>query len=269
MMFMDLAVHVPARLQRLGIVTATAVFAAMLVVVLGTGTAGAAPKTQVLGAATPAAPSCPNNCQAIGKTTGFQTKIAGTKNPFVVPFDGSIVAWSIKTGAPSTKPNPQNNNQSDMDFFTKSFGGAPKARIAVLKPINKAIKAHRPLYKLKGQSPVEDLSDLLGQTTTFTLDSPLRVRRNWIVALSVPTWVPAFAINQPTTTAWQASRPKDKCSNTNDILNGTAQEDLGSERLYGCTYKTARLLYSATVVSSPGSGAKQPAKKPSGKQPTG
>ena len=252
MKLMDREVHLSTRLQGLGIYAAVAVFASMLAIALGIGSAGAAPRTQVLGAATPAAPSCPTNCQAVGKTTGFQTNIAGTKTPFVAPFTGRLVAWSIKTGAPSTKPNPQNNNQSDMDFFTKSFGGSPKAGIAVLKPIQ---KGRGGVYKLKAQSPVEDLSDFLGQTTTFTLDQPLRVKAGQVVALTVPTWAPAFAINQSANTAWAASRPKDKCSNTADILNGTAQQDLGSQRLYGCTYKTARLLYSATLVADPGTKA--------------
>jgi len=259
MKLMGRDVHAHARLHRLGIYGAVAVFATLLAMALGIGSAGAVPRTQVLGAATPAAPSCPNNCQAVGLTTGFQTNITGTKNPFMVPFTGRIVAWSIKTGAPSTKPNPQNNNQSDMDFFTKSFGGAPKAGIAVLKPIN---KGRGGVYKLKGQSPIEDLSDFLGQTTTFTLTQPLRVKAGQIVALTVPTWAPAFAINQSANTAWAASRSKGKCSSTSDILNGTAQQDPGSQRTYGCTYKTARLLYSATVVADPG------AKAPSKKQPS-
>ena len=163
--------HASARLRR----TAVAVLAAALAAVIGAGIAGAAPHVTVLGAATPAVPSCPNNCQAVGKTTGFQTNITGAKNPFVVSTRGRVVAWSIKTGAPSTKPNPNNDNQSDFDFFSKTFGGPPKARISVLKPIMKSIKAGKPIYKLKSQSPVEDLSAFLGQTTTLTLDTPLRV----------------------------------------------------------------------------------------------
>ncbi len=251
--------HVLARLHRLGILVAVAVFAVALAVALGTGAAGAAPRVVVLGAATPATPSCPDNCQAVGKTTGFQTAITGQRNPFVVPFRGRIVAWSIKTGAPSTKPNPNNDNQSDMEFFNKTFGGTPKARIAVLKPIQKQIKVGKPIYKLKNQSPVEELSDFLGQTTTFTLDVPLRVKPGQIVALSVPTWAPAFAINQAANTKWQASRKKEKCTNTEDILAGTPQEAIGTLRSYGCVYKTARLLYSATVVADPNQPA--PTKK--------
>lgn len=253
--------HAFARLHKLCIVTAVTVFAAVLAVALGTGRAGAAPRVVVLGAAAPATPSCPTGCQAIGKTTGFQTSITGSKNPFIVPFRGLIVAWSIKTGAPSTKPNPSNNNQSDMDFFNKTFGGSPKARIAVLKPIMKSIRAGKPIYKLKAQSPVEDLSQFLGQTTTFTLDAPLRVKPNNVVALTVPTWAPAFAINQAANTRWQASRQKGKCNNTSDILAGTPQDALGSQRAYACSYNTARLLYSATVVADPNQGTPPKKKK--------
>jgi hypothetical protein len=250
--------HVYARLHRLSIATALAVFVAVLAAVISTGLAGAAPRVVVLGAATPATPSCPTNCQAIGKTTGFQTAIAGQRNPFTVSFRGRIVAWSIKTGAPSTKPNPNNNNQSDYDFFTKTFGGGPKARISVLKPIMKQIRAGHPIYKLKSQSPVEDLSGFLGQTTTFTLDTPLRVKPNNVVALTVPTWAPAFSIGQAANTKWQASRKRGKCNNTEDILAGTPQDAIGTQRSYGCTYNTARLLYSATVVADPNQA---PAKK--------
>jgi hypothetical protein len=250
-----------ARLHRLGIAFAVAASAALLAAVLGSGNADAAARVTVLGAAAPATPSCPTTCQAVGKTTGFQTSITGARNPFVASFRGQIVAWSIKTGAPSTKPNPNNNNQSDYDFFTKTFGGPPRARISVLKPIMKQIKAGHPIYKLKSQSPVEDLSQYLGQTTTFTLDTPLRVKPNNVVALTVPTWAPAFAINQSANTKWQASRKRGKCNETADILAGTPQDALGSERAYGCTYNTARLLYSATVVADPNQAPPKKKKK--------
>jgi hypothetical protein len=254
---MEPQAHAFARLHKLSIATALAVFVAALAAVIGTGSAGAAPRVMVLGAATPATPSCPTTCQAVGKTTGFQVAITGSKQPFSVPVRGQLVAWSIKTGAPSTKPNPNNNNQSDLEFFNKTFGGTPKARISVLKPIMKQVKAGKPIYKLKSQSPVEELSDFLGQTTTFTLDTPLRVKPNNIVALTVPTWAPAFAVNQSADTRWQASRKKGKCDNTEDILAGTPQDVLGTERSYGCTYTTARLLYSATVVADPNQGTKK------------
>jgi hypothetical protein len=253
--------HALARLQRLAIAFGVAVFVAVLTAVLATGEAVGAARVTVLGAATPATPSCPTTCQAVGKTTGFQTSIAGARNSFVSTTRGRIVAWSIKLGAPSTKPNPQNNNQSDYDFFVKTFGGPPKARISVLKPIMKQLKQGHPIYKLKSQSPVEDLSAYLGQTTTFTLDAPLRVKPNNVVALTVETWAPAFAINQAANTKWQASRKRGKCNNTEDILAGTPQVAPGSQRAYACVYNTARLLYSATVVADPNQKPATPPKK--------
>src|SRR5918996_434010 len=213
MKLMGQQAHASARLRGLAVAFGVAVCAAVLAAVLGAGSAGAAPRVAVLGAAAPATPSCPTTCQAVGKTTGFQTSITGARNPFVATFRGRIVAWSIKTGAPSTKPNPNNNNVGDYDFLTRTFGGPPRARISVLKPIMKKVKRGKPIYKLKSQSPVEDLAQYLGQTTTFT-------------------------------------------------LAGTPQEAQGSQRAYGCTYNTARLLYSATVVADPNQKPAAPPKKP-------
>ncbi|MDX6616942.1 MAG: hypothetical protein QOD60_2033, partial [Solirubrobacterales bacterium] len=61
------------------------------------------PKLLVLGASAQTAnPACPASpCQAIGKVTGFQSQIGNAKNVFVAPFDGRIVAWSLKLSAPT------------------------------------------------------------------------------------------------------------------------------------------------------------------------
>jgi hypothetical protein len=58
-----------------------------------------------------------------------------------------------------------------------------------------------------------------------------------------------------------ASRKKGKCLDEEDIKNGTPQTTVGGDRSYGCVYKTARLLYSATVVKDP--NATPPKKKKS------
>jgi hypothetical protein len=250
--------HASARPRRIvAVAAAAAVLAAVVAVQTATGTAGAAPKTVVLGAAAPATPSCPDSCQAIGKTTGFQTSIGKTRSPFAAPFTGKIVAWSIKLSQPSTKKTGD-EDESQMEFFNRVFDGPPSARISVLQPIRKKIKAGKPVYKLKGQSPLEQLGPYLGSTTTFTLQRPLKVKDGHVVALTVPTWAPAFAVGQGGNTAWQASRQKKKCGtsddankNTQQILSGRPQQGLGKDRIYGCTYKTARLLYSATVVAKP------------------
>ena len=82
---------------------------------------------------------------------------------------------------------------------------------------------------------------------------------NQIIALTSSTWVPAFAVNLPPDSVWRASRQRGKCTNADDIKAGTAHDTLGQDRLYGCIYKTARLLYSATLVQDP--NASPPSKK--------
>jgi hypothetical protein len=250
-------VHALARLHKLSVRVAVVAFAATLAVAVATGSAGAASKTVVLGAAAPATPACPEACQAVGKVTGFQQQIGQNKNPFRVPAPGKLVAWSIKLAAP---------NQAQMDFFKNFYGGPPEARISVLKPLTKQVKAGNPVYKLKSQSPVEDLTGYLGTTTTFTLQTPLKVNTNQIVALTSKTWVPAFAVSLPQDSVWRANRQNGKCTNADDIKNGSAHETPGQDRVYGCVYKTARLLYSATLVQDP-NASPPPDKKKKKKQP--
>lgn len=255
---MKLMGDVHKRLRVLSVRIAVAAFAATLGVVLATGSAAAAPKMTVLGAAAPATPACPSGCQAVGKMTGYQTQIGQDKNPFMVPYPGRLVAWSIKLGAP---------NQTQLDFFKNFYGGDPQAQISVLKPIVKQVEAGKPIYKLKSQSPVEELLPYLGTTTTFTLQTPLRVNTGQIVALTSQTWVPAFAINLPQDSVWRASRKKGNCTEAEDIKAGSAHTRVGQDRIYDCQYKTARLLYSGTVVRDPNAPApKPPAKKKPGDQ---
>lgn len=228
------------RLHRLTVGLAALVFAGALSATIATGTAIAKPL--ILGAAAPATPACPGDpCEAIGRTTGFQTSIGKKRNPFMAPAPGRVVAWSIKLSAPK---------EGQVTFFNEFFGGPPRARLAVLKPINKQIRAGKPLYKLKSQGPVEELTPFLGTTTTFALQQPLVVKKGQIVALTVPTWAPAFAVNLPNSMVWRGSRKKGKCSAREDIKLGRPHETVGQDRLYGCSYKTARLLYSATLVPS-------------------
>jgi hypothetical protein len=244
-------VHASARLRRLGALAGLLAIVGLLAAI-GPGRAIGAAKLVVLGAAAPANPSCPESCQAVGKTTGFQTAIGATKRPFVVPYPGRVVAWSIKLSAP---------RQNQIDFFRDFYGGEPQARLAVLKPIQKQIRAGKQIYRLKAQSPIENLGSFLGTTTTFTLQSPLKVNAGQVLGLSIPTWAPAFAVGQANNTAWRASRKKTGCDDAEQIKAGTPQETIGADRAYACQYTTARLLYSATVVGDPNPAPAPPPKK--------
>lgn len=208
------------------------------------GPAGAqSPNTIILGAAPPADASCPADCLVEAEVTGFQTSIGKIRNPFVVPSAGNVVAWSIKLGKPR-KP--------DRRSFTEEFG-ASVARLAVLRQVPG--RSDPPRYKLLRQSPVEQLAPFFGSTTTFTLTTPLAAKRGDVVALTIPSWAPAFAVNQSNATKWVASRRRTKkrggCADDDGRANidaGAPHVKKGTQRPYGCVYEGARLLYSATFL---------------------
>lgn len=220
-----------------------AVAACGLTVALGSAVVSAETKTVVLGSAKPAQASCPKDCLVEARVTGFQTSINGAANPFVVPSDGEIISWSIKLGKP---------RKSDRRAFNDEFG-TPRARIGILRSAK--AKGGVTRYKLVRQSPTENLGPFFGETTTFSLTRPLAVRQGEIVALSIKTWAPAFAIGQGIASRWMASRRATRkrggCTDDEGRANvraGAPQVKKGTQRPYGCTYDRARLLYSATFL---------------------
>jgi hypothetical protein len=86
------------------------------------------------------------------------------------------------------------------------------------------------------------------KTLVAALDEPLEVDRGNIVALTVPTWAPAFGVNLPRNNWWRSSRRRGDCDN---VSQRAAQQFQGSLRMYGCTYFRARLLYTATYIPDP------------------
>jgi hypothetical protein len=192
--------------------------------------------TVILGnTATVPDPSCPNlPCQAIGSVTGFQVDNGQTRLPFRVTADGTIKAWTL------TLAQPTNSQRS---FFNGFFGTPPEARLAIL---HRVPGSNPPRYTLRRQGSIKVLSPYLGQTVKFS--SNLKVEKNDIVGLTVPTWAPAFAQNLAANNVWRASREAGACTNSTDIRQGEPQQKVGSRRTYGCKYTTARLLYTATLV---------------------
>ena len=185
-------------------------------------------------------PSCPSDpCQAIGSVTGFQVNAKGSKNLMAVPEDGELVAWSARISKPKA---------SQREFFGKFYkdgelGTEPTARIAVLKPPKEGNE-----YTLKAQGPVVELSDDLGTKPLYTLDDPIPIKEGDIIALTVPTWIPNFAVDLSNKNVWRASREKGACEDSNDIKKGQPHQKVGKERAYGCTYRQARILYTANYV---------------------
>jgi hypothetical protein len=189
-------------------------------------------------AATEAVPTCPANpCLAVSRTTGYQAKVVDSREVYVVPADGKIVAWTIRLGDP---------NKRQINFFEDNFGKA-SAGLAVVR------RGERLFGRVLAQTPVVPLTDFFGQTVQFPLDRAINVQKGNIIALTVPTWAPALTTLLEDGSSWRASRALNACENTD---RQTAQLTIGALTQYRCLYK-ARLTYTATLITNP-----KPNKKP-------
>jgi hypothetical protein len=223
-------------------------------------------------------PDCPGNakkgCLTVGRMSGFQSTAGGSRNqPYEVPFDGKIVSWSIALSRPSGRET--RNRVDEVAFFNEYLGKPSQARISVLRRVR---NSHPVQYNLRRQSPIQVLNPYFGSTVEFALDHPLNVVKGQMVALTVPTWAPAFfhsasceeiapgAVRDSTRCAafqdnnsWRASRRKGRCafdSSDDDKLRAQLahsypQQKVGSRKEYGCYYVGERLLYTVTIIKKP------------------
>jgi hypothetical protein len=179
-------------------------------------------------------PSCPTSpCEVISRTTAFQFRVGEERDVFVAPADGRIVAWSITLGTPGKKQST---------FFEENLGGPAQASLSVLKP------GERRYGRVTAASPPETLTPFFGETVQFPLTTSLDVKKGYIVALSVPTWAPALGLGLGRDHTWRASRDEDACD---DTQTQSAQTDTADLARYKCAYRTARLTYSATLITTP------------------
>ena len=184
--------------------------------------------------AQPTPPSCPTNpCQAVSRTTGYQAKVATNRGLMRAPADGKIVAWSITLGAPGKR---------QIKFFNDNYGGASLAGISVLKP------GTRLFHRVTGQSPMQSLQPYFGTTVQFPLGTALNVKKGYVIGLTVPSWAPALALGMGNDTSWRASRARGNCAEPG---TQSAQLDLKDLAQYRCLYRTARLTYTATLITTP------------------
>lgn len=217
------------------------------------------------------------SCLVAGRLTGFQTRAGGARrHPYVVPFDGRIVSWSIALSRPSRTDRGERDDE--LAFFNDFLGSPSKARISVLRRIR---RAKPPEYRLVRHSPLQVLNPYFGSVPEFALERPLNVNEGQVVALTVPTWAPAFfhhagcdvefpgpppiyrdaaacaAFGEKN--GWRASRRKGRCRFNSDdpetlreqLASSYPQQKIGSKKQYGCFYTAERLLYTATIVREP------------------
>jgi hypothetical protein len=176
-----------------------------------------------------------------GRVTGFQKVADGRRGLFKAPRNGKIVGWAVNLSKPS---------KSDQDFFKSIFfagkNNQPTAQIAVLRH-QKGRK-----YKLLHQSPKVKLRGYMGHKQVITLNHPLKINKGNLLALTMPTWAPAFAqVNPPGKNRWRGSRSPDNCAPKNSTFKAKKRfaqhsrphKEKGSVRRYGCDYRGGRLLY--------------------------
>src|SRR3954464_12078666 len=182
----------------------------------------------------PIPPSCPARpCLAVSRTTGYQAKVGATRGLMTIPKTGRIVAWTIALGNPGAQ---------QTTFFNDKLGGEAQAQLTILNPRSKLRS------RAVGQGDPQKLAPYFGTTVQFPLPKSIPVKKGWVIALTVPTWAPALAVGLGADTSWRASRGKGTCEDTS---TNTVQTQPNQLAQYYCLYKTARLAYSATLVTKP------------------
>ena len=182
--------------------------------------------------ATEATPTCPSSpCLAVSRTTGYQAKVVDSREAYVVPAAGRIVAWTISLGAPDAR---------QIEFFEDNYGES-SAQLTILR------RGKRLYHRVIATTPAQRLESYFGQKVQFPLASSIPVKKGYVVALTVPTWAPALTQLLEDGSSWRASRAKNRCSDTDAQ---TAQTRTGTLTQYRCLYR-ARLTYSATLVTDP------------------
>ena len=181
--------------------------------------------------------SCPTACQAVGRVTGYQSRGGTAEDPYKIPRRGKIVAFTVRLGIPTG---------AQRTFFEGLYPGAPALRLSVLR--TGTTRRTRNVHRLVAQSPVFRIAPFFGTAPTFALDRPITVRRGHIVGITVPTWAPMLAVSLERSFSWKSSRQRRRCD---VVTQRAAQERIGSEERFGCTYSTARLYYTVTYVPDP------------------
>jgi len=195
------------------------------------------------GAADPASLNCPGTteapCVAAVRMTGYQGRASGgPENPFYIRRDGHLVAFTLQLAKPTAQ---------EIDYFNDNFDAPSLARISVLR--RGTTRKTRLDHRLITQSERFELNPYFGSKPTFVFDRPIPVKKgNWI-ALTVPTWAPLLATPVARANWWRSSRPKGSCEPP-ESLRQFALADLREVAQFGCTYHSARLLYSVTYVPS-------------------
>ena len=136
------------------------------------------------GSTTPAVSTCPGNpCRAIYQVTGYQGRSGNLKNPFIVGRDGYLVA--LHGRAPEAGRQPDRLLQRPLRRSARGAAGRRCGAATSARPASTTACC--------GSRTSTRCEDYLGSSPTFALKQRLRVNKGNIVAITVPTWLPALA----------------------------------------------------------------------------
>ena len=176
---------------------------------------------------------CPENCQAVSRTTGYQAKVGPDRSLYQAPEDGRIVAWTVALGKPGPKQTA---------FFNERLGGESQATVVVLAGGKKLVRS------VVAKAPLQKLTDYFGTVVQFPLEQSLPIKKGQYIGLTVPSWAPLLQIGLGSDTSWRASRAADGCGDTS---TQSALVGAHSSTAFKCLFRTARLTDSAKFISSP------------------
>ena len=185
---------------------------------------------------------CPENCQAVSRTTGYQAKVGPDRSLYQAPEDGRIVAWTVALGKPGPKQTA---------FFNERLGGESQATVVVLAGGKKLVRS------VVAKAPLQKLTDYFGTVVQFPLEQSLPIKKGQYIGLTVPSWAPLLQIGLGSDTSWRASRAADGCGDTS---TQSALVGAHTSTAFKCLFRTARLTYSATFISSPAAPSDTPPK---------
>ena len=177
--------------------------------------------------------ACPQDCQAIGQVSGFQIQVGTRKLPYRLRSFGKVVAFTIKLG-------------NETVLFDAGTGGQFRTPVG-------------DKYILEGMQVSGAQGGMAQSESGNSFKDPV-TGRNTGTSFSL------LALQR-----FQAHPdcPPGPHGNHRHVRQNAAQTVHGSDRTYGCVYKTARLLYTVTYIPDPKPTSQAPKKKPTTTTPTG
>ena len=175
--------------------------------------------------------SLSRNCQAVSRTTGYQAKVGPDRALYKAPADGRIVAWTIALGKPGPKQTA---------FFTERLGGESQAAVVVLAP-GSSCAASSPRLRCRAHGLLRPGRPVPARAVAADQEGPVRRPDG--------AHVGARAADRPGRRHLLARDPRQgHLRRHRDPVRAARRRRRDA---FPCLFRTARLTYSATIVTNP------------------